>query len=192
MIKVNLGCGDETKEGWVTIDKYQKADINTDIDDIPLESETVDMIYCSHVLEHIPFTKEKQTLDEIYRILKTGGELVIVVPDFKWIAETIIRAKDEWCGFYKVTDDILDPGYAFCHGPGNDIMHGELMTHVFGNQICEGQFHHNAYTRGKVKGIAKFYNYEIKYVRRTFYKGVANIIGRFVKSKDTHLPKSET
>src|SRR5665811_165723 len=98
MIKVNLGCGNETKAGWITIDKYQKADINTDIDNIPLEAGTVDMIYCSHVLEHITFTKEKQTLDEIYRILKPGGELIVVVPDFKWIAETIIGAKDEWCG----------------------------------------------------------------------------------------------
>ncbi len=66
---------------------YWPVDINpdmpgirrtADITDIPFEDESMDVIICNHVMEHIP--DEHKALSEMYRVLKKGGVAVINVP----------------------------------------------------------------------------------------------------------------
>lgn len=54
------------------------ADIHFDIQDIPLEDGYADVILCNHILEHI--LDEGGALDEIYRVLRSGGWAVLLVP----------------------------------------------------------------------------------------------------------------
>ncbi len=54
------------------------ADIHFDIQDIPLEDMSFDVILCNHILEHIP--DEQRALDELYRILRPNGWGVLLVP----------------------------------------------------------------------------------------------------------------
>ena len=49
-----------------------------DVQDIPYEDNYFDLIYCSHILEHVP--DDKKALSELYRVLKPGGPAVILVP----------------------------------------------------------------------------------------------------------------
>lgn len=49
-----------------------------DITSIPYPDESFDIIYCSHVLEHVP--DDRKAIDEFYRVLKQGGWALIVVP----------------------------------------------------------------------------------------------------------------
>ncbi len=49
-----------------------------DITDIPYPDETFHVIYCSHVLEHVP--EDVKAMREFYRVLKTGCWALIVVP----------------------------------------------------------------------------------------------------------------
>lgn len=49
-----------------------------DICDIPYGSDEFDIIYCSHVLEHVP--DDKKAVREFFRVLKPGGWAVICVP----------------------------------------------------------------------------------------------------------------
>lgn len=50
-----------------------------DIQNIPYDDNSFDLIYCSHVLEHVP--DDIQAMKEIYRVLKSGsGTAVIMVP----------------------------------------------------------------------------------------------------------------
>lgn len=55
-VKIELGSGPKNgKNGWTTVDLYG-ADINWDLrKGIPLPEQSVDNLYCSHLLEHIPF-----------------------------------------------------------------------------------------------------------------------------------------
>ena len=48
--------------------------------------ETFDIVTCIETLEHI--SDQEKTFKEIYRVLKAGGELVMVVPNKWWIFET--------------------------------------------------------------------------------------------------------
>jgi ubiquinone/menaquinone biosynthesis C-methylase UbiE len=45
---------------------------------LPFEDSSMDMVFSSHVLEHIP--NQKKALEEIYRVLKPGGLHVCIVP----------------------------------------------------------------------------------------------------------------
>jgi ubiquinone/menaquinone biosynthesis C-methylase UbiE len=45
---------------------------------LPFSSDSIDTVYCSHVLEHVP--DDTDLLREIRRILKPGGIAVIMVP----------------------------------------------------------------------------------------------------------------
>jgi SAM-dependent methyltransferase len=55
-----------------------RAMIAMDITEIPLSDHSVDVIICSHVLEHV--IDDRRAMREMYRVLCTGGWAVILVP----------------------------------------------------------------------------------------------------------------
>jgi SAM-dependent methyltransferase len=54
------------------------ADIKADICNLPFENDSYDIIFCNHVLEHIPH--DIKAMQELYRILKPGGFGVFQIP----------------------------------------------------------------------------------------------------------------
>ncbi|SNR14362.1 SAM dependent methyltransferase [Tenacibaculum jejuense] len=54
------------------------ADVKADICDLPFEDESFDIIFCNHVLEHIP--DDTKAMQELYRILKPGGYGIFQIP----------------------------------------------------------------------------------------------------------------
>ena len=54
------------------------ADVKADICQLPFEDNTFDVIFCNHVLEHIP--DDTQAMRELYRVLKPGGWAVLQIP----------------------------------------------------------------------------------------------------------------
>lgn len=82
-IKVNLGSGKDTQEGWINIDSYPfpntiVADITTRI---PLEDNSCDLVYSQDFLEHIDPYKKVQVINECWRVLKPGGRMEHYVPN---------------------------------------------------------------------------------------------------------------
>ena len=61
-----------------TADLYSKADLKLDLDHIDQPSASWDVVFCNHVLEHVP--DYKKALRELYRILKPGGRLICSFP----------------------------------------------------------------------------------------------------------------
>jgi SAM-dependent methyltransferase len=73
-IALDAGVGDST---W----DYSRLDVIGDLANLPLRSARVDCVLCMVVLEH---TKNpRSVLLEFERVLKPGGELLLVVP-FLW------------------------------------------------------------------------------------------------------------
>ncbi|MCL5247108.1 class I SAM-dependent methyltransferase [Cellulophaga sp. 20_2_10] len=54
------------------------ADVKADICDLPFKDNTYDVIFCNHVLEHIP--DDTKAMQEMYRILKPGGWGIFQIP----------------------------------------------------------------------------------------------------------------
>jgi len=99
MKKLNLGCGihvDHYFDGWVNIDTRQGvADLVCQIDALPEEFiDACDVIYASHVLEHFTMNEILAVLTKWFSYLKKGGELRIVVPDARIVAQNIIDGFD--------------------------------------------------------------------------------------------------
>jgi len=103
------------KVGLISNERFQqfeKVDPNIIVWDlrrgIPFESETFDIVYHSHFLEHIDSDKALRFLGECYRVLKPGGVIRVVVPDLERvviqyvqgirkldIAETDLTSRDQ-------------------------------------------------------------------------------------------------
>ena len=104
-IKLNLGCGKQTPEKWINVDysfgaKFAKIpllnklgltqikwDIKILIQNLlkpfPWKTETIDIVYSSHTLEHFTRQDGHRFLMECHRVLKKGGIIRIIVPDLK-------------------------------------------------------------------------------------------------------------
>lgn len=54
------------------------ADVKADICNLPFEDNIYDIIFCNHVLEHIP--DDTKAMQELYRVLKPGGYGIFQIP----------------------------------------------------------------------------------------------------------------
>lgn len=82
--KLNLGCGEFKKEGYVNVDYYSvsEPDVKHDLNKFPypFKDNEFDVVEADHLLEHLedPF----RVMKEIHRICKNGGSVIIKVPHF--------------------------------------------------------------------------------------------------------------
>ncbi|WP_299001507.1 class I SAM-dependent methyltransferase [uncultured Tenacibaculum sp.] len=54
------------------------ADVKADICDLPFEDNSFDVVFCNHVLEHIP--DDTKAMQELYRVMKVGGFGIFQIP----------------------------------------------------------------------------------------------------------------
>ncbi len=54
------------------------AEVKADICNLPFEDNSFDVIFCNHVLEHIP--DDTKAMQELYRVLKVGGMGIFQIP----------------------------------------------------------------------------------------------------------------
>jgi SAM-dependent methyltransferase len=62
------------------------ADVKADICDLPFKENEFDVIFCNHVLEHVP--DDTKAMQELYRVLKPNGFGVFQIPQDLSRAET--------------------------------------------------------------------------------------------------------
>jgi predicted SAM-dependent methyltransferase len=110
-MKLNLGCGAQTPEGWINVDyafgarlarmplfgqfnrrvRLFALDWNEDLflhdltKEFPWTGGTADIVYSSHTLEHFSRSQGVFFLKESHRVLKCGGTIRVVVPDLSAI-----------------------------------------------------------------------------------------------------------
>ena len=64
---------------YTTTDLFSPlADVKADICNLPFEDNQYDVLFCNHVLEHIP--DDTKAMQELYRVLKPGGMAIIQIP----------------------------------------------------------------------------------------------------------------
>ncbi len=80
-LAVNIGSGTHTIDPNVfnlDLFPYKRVDITADICNLPFKNNSVDLIICEEVLEHLP--DPDSALREMSRILKTTGRIYMNVP----------------------------------------------------------------------------------------------------------------
>ena len=111
-IKLNLGASPIWhKDGWHVQDhklpKTAGFRIAGDASAMDLPDQSCDIVFCSHVFEHIPHIRLPMVLSEVNRILKVGGILRILTPDLKKIALAYARADEAFFQKAKEEDSSL-------------------------------------------------------------------------------------
>ncbi|MDD5192592.1 MAG: methyltransferase domain-containing protein [Candidatus Nanoarchaeia archaeon] len=82
MKKLNLGCGEDYKKGWINLDCRNdiKTDIKWDVNRIPypFKDNTFNEVLMKMILEH---AKDPiRILKEIIRISKKNSKIIVIVP----------------------------------------------------------------------------------------------------------------
>jgi predicted SAM-dependent methyltransferase len=62
---------------------------------IPFESQTFDVVYHSHFLEHLSMKDARFMVAECHRILKHGGMIRVVVPDLEYNAKLYLKCLED-------------------------------------------------------------------------------------------------
>jgi predicted SAM-dependent methyltransferase len=107
-IAIDLGCGDKKRPGAIGVDivALPGVDIVATLDSIPLDDNFADIVYASHILEHVDSLVI--VMEEVWRVLKPGGRVHVWSPHFScpmyvWADPTHQRA------FSSSTFDYWDP-----------------------------------------------------------------------------------
>lgn len=94
--KIEFGANGRRMEGWICTDIHD-ADIRQPL---KWKDNSCDMLYASHVLEHVSSPDAIQFLRECHRILKPQGMLRLVVPcvGSQMMREEVVKLVDRTHG----------------------------------------------------------------------------------------------
>jgi len=96
-MKLHLGCGNKKIPGFINIDSRQEVnpDLIEDVSSLEsITSNSVELIYACHVLEHFNRFKYKEVLKRWFDVLQPNGILRISVPDVEKVFEHYSKFKD--------------------------------------------------------------------------------------------------
>jgi len=126
-IRLHLGCGNRKFKGYDNIDqrRTKATDYICDIRKLPYPENSVEVIECYHVIEHLPRHDLLRTLKDFYKILKLNGKLVIECPDFDEVVKEYLK--------------------------GNE----KRLDNIFGRQRYKGDVHYFGYNFKRLKRILK-------------------------------------
>jgi hypothetical protein len=92
VLRLNVGCGDDYRDGFVNIDGSEilkKVDLIVKIPDEKIsshfEESSVRYILCKDFLEHHYHFQAVNILEDFYKVMEIGGELEIRIPDAHYI-----------------------------------------------------------------------------------------------------------
>jgi len=121
--KYHLGCGTIFIKNYLNIGYWHH--LNTDtiyvdpcgvkdtfllnhdlVNGIPAKDESLEVIYHSHLLEHLSYTEGIQFIEECFKKLAPGGLMRIVVPDLELWAENYVNKKQFFFDKYR---EVLAP-----------------------------------------------------------------------------------
>lgn len=130
MLKLNVGCGPVHLPGYLGVDLYADcADRRDDARTLATFADgSVDEVYASHLLEHLGRFGGQLAVNTWFRVLRSGGELRVILPD---IAYSIRR----WLSAY---DAHRDP-------------YGFKSQCLWGVQSDPGQYHTWGYTEESLR-----------------------------------------
>ena len=112
--RLNLGCGNEIRAGWMNVDAVSLPGIDV-VQDLrrrpwPWPDGRFDEIVLQHVLEHLPDTIG--VVEEIWRIAAPGARVIVRVP--YWNSSDFITDPTHVKAFNEHSFDFFDPDHPRC------------------------------------------------------------------------------
>ena len=136
MKALNIGCNyADNPPGVVTewvrldIDPTVEPDVVHDMRNrLPEELRgKFDIVWCSHMLEHVGWREVEMVLMHIVEAVAPGGKLIVIVPDLQWACKRILSG-------------VYDFG---------------VLGVLYGGQVSEPDFHRNGFTPNTLRVLAE-------------------------------------
>jgi len=153
MTKLNLGCGNNTINGYINVDLRDPCDLKIDLSQFPWpwESNSVDEILMFDFLEHFSYRVTDTMLQEVWRVLKVGAHVDVQVPDFEHCALAAMDMHQFLCNFCGNSGK----NYEFDRNGDKICTCGKYIYEIseagikrlYGGQDYEGNWHFNAFTK---------------------------------------------
>lgn len=165
--KLNLGAGyNWRKDGWEVLDHdivTNPFNLRKQAWELPYHDEQFDIIFCSHVIEHISHFKIEQVISEINRVLKKDGIIRFLTPDLRKIATAYVNNDYDKIDLYIREDGsgikrTLGLGQAFMNfivsaGYDNFLLSSDFST------IIAGYAHIFCYDYEMLSGLLNYYGF---------------------------------
>lgn len=134
--RLDIGGGTQPRdpERFTSVDVHGAPDVRANLWELPFSNESIEEIWSSHTLEHVPSNRVVPALREWFRVLCPGGRAIVSVPNFDYVAK------------YWLT------------GPDREWAHAL----VFGLQRDEGDFHRCAFTPALLRGDCEAAGFQVK------------------------------
>lgn len=175
--KLEIGPGNERIKGFETLNIINSKSTDYILDaskSLPFKDNTFNLIYASHILEHIPWYQTQEILKEWMRVLKPGGSLEIWVPDGFKIAKAFIDAelgndyiKDD--GWYRFNPE-KDPckwasGRIFTYGDGKgNLNHPNWHRAIFSERYLKILFQNAGMVEIEKMDLSEVRGYNHKWI----------------------------
>ena len=142
----------ENVQEWTLVDLYVKHPDIKNWNAIYLSEvadNSVEFIYSSHLLEHIEHSLLEETMKNWYRVLSSGGKLLINIPDLEWFAKKVLsyEAGDTLGGYYNT--------FTGEHG---------LLSILYGSQSHAGEYHKCGFTKRYIVELLTSSGFDIQRV----------------------------
>lgn len=157
--KLEIGPGDERIQGFETLNSVTGINVDYVADaarPLPFEDNTFQIIYASHVIEHLPWYVIERAIVEWVRILAPGGRLEIWTPDALKICKAFVAAEEmedltffqdtsfrfnderdpcKWASYRLISDDygLEEPGHRNWH---KALVSGPFLQRVMRRAGC--------------------------------------------------------
>jgi len=141
-VKLNLGCGNIIKPGYVNIDRYNNTgnvDFKADLGELPFANDSVDEVYTSHVFEHIGLNDIYSVVEEWRRVLVLNGKLVLRLPNLEKEVNIWLNTPDNKKWF--------------------------AVGRIFGSQSHEGNTHLCGFNPESLKSFLECFDFKIQDIR---------------------------
>lgn len=170
-MKLNLGCGSATPDGWVNVDFGPGARLNKipilryasrfifklDWDSsifihdlrqpLPWGDNSVDYIYSSHTLEHLTKIDGEHLAVEAFRVLEPGGVIRIVVPDLRQVVDRYVSGTVDAADFLSLLSAV-------------DTKRRSFLRRVFG--MLAGSGHRCMYDAKSLSRLLESVGFEVR------------------------------
>lgn len=169
---INLNLGSSVARGvykrsknWINIDlcKYKGVNLRANLTYLPISNSSVNKIHCIHVLEHLTRNLIPIAIEEMSRVLVSGGTCFIEVPNFPVIVKKLVEA----------------------YRDNNQFMIHKWRTSIYGKTERPGMAHHFGFD----KHILRKYMLDSGFRYVHFLKEESEMISNHYKQEPVLLAK---
>jgi SAM-dependent methyltransferase len=142
-LKVVFGGHWSDNPGWLLLSERDQ-DVTAPL---AFASQTVDVVFAEHVIEHVPFVGGVHFLQEAHRILKPGGRCRILCPMLDRMMHADLGDANGRAYMRNSYSRFFEPEEALLRDLGLDGMHEDARAFMF-NNLYMGHDHRFIWTSG--------------------------------------------